>query len=88
MENSLMQPNISSDFRSHLGQAAVSAAKVRFLNLLSYLTFVLMISYLKLVCKSLYLAMNMYVYTYVCMYICMYACVLVGTGNVLGKCKD
>ncbi|GLT72164.1 hypothetical protein SLA2020_441190 [Shorea laevis] len=34
-------PNISSCFRSHLGQAAVSAAKVRFLNLLNYLMFVL-----------------------------------------------
>jgi hypothetical protein len=43
MENSLMQPNISSGFRSHLGQAAVSAAKVRFLNLLNYLMFVLVI---------------------------------------------
>lgn len=43
MENSLMQPNISNDFRSHLGQAAVSAAKVRFLNLLNYLMFVLVI---------------------------------------------
>lgn len=37
MENSLLQPNISSCFRSQLGQAAVSAAKVTFLSLLNYL---------------------------------------------------
>lgn len=35
-ENPLVQPNISDDFRSHLGQAAVSAAKVRSLNLNNY----------------------------------------------------
>lgn len=38
-----MQPNVSIDFRSHLGQAAVSAAKVRFPNLLNYIIFMLMI---------------------------------------------
>lgn len=43
MEHSLMQPNVSIDFRSHLGQAAVSAAKVRFPNLLNYIIFMLMI---------------------------------------------
>lgn len=43
--NSVMQPDVSTDFRAHLGQAAVSAAKVKsfasdMLNFLSCLPFV------------------------------------------------
>ena len=76
MENSLMQPNISSDFRSHLGQAAVSAAKVRFLNLLSYVELSNICAHDLIFEACLQIALLGY--EHVCIYVCMYVCMCVG----------